>query len=195
MSKWDELKEKYGSWKMLGTDITPLLWDEGDVMQDEVKELKFELSCNSEALGKTFNKLADEQKKRMESEALLQLANARCNVLAKQLGETQDEVRFYRSECEVAVKRAEEAEQKLETLEKEIEDNNKHWEIYFSESMDAIRIRHEKLEAIRGLIPKLKCDRCIGWVGDPCSETCGYLIFKKIREVLGVLGVQEKEQQ
>jgi len=53
----------------------------------------------------------------------------------------------------------------------------------------------QKLEAIRGLIPKLKCDRCISWVGDPCSETCGYLIFKKILEVLGVFGTQEKEQQ
>ena len=43
----------------------------------------------------------------------------------------------------------------------------------------------EKLEAIRGLIPKLKCDRCVSWVGEPCPETCEHLIYKKIREVLG----------
>jgi len=54
----------------------------------------------------------------------------------------------------------------------------------------------QKLEAIRGLLPKLKCDRCIGWVGEPCSEKCDHLIYKKIYDVLGVLKeMQEKEQQ
>jgi len=32
MSEWSKLKEKYGSWKMLGTDVVPLLWAEGDRM-------------------------------------------------------------------------------------------------------------------------------------------------------------------
>jgi len=71
VSVWDKLKEMYGSWKMLGTDVVPLLWAEGDRMQDEVKELKFELSCSSEALGKTFNKLADEQQKLDEIHEIL----------------------------------------------------------------------------------------------------------------------------
>jgi len=43
----------------------------------------------------------------------------------------------------------------------------------------------QKLEAILALLPKLKCDRCVGWVGEPCPETCEHLIYKKISEVLG----------
>ena len=33
MTKWSKLKEKYGSWKMLGTDVVPLLWAEGDSLR------------------------------------------------------------------------------------------------------------------------------------------------------------------
>jgi len=33
VSEWSKLKEKYGSWKMLGTDVVPLLWAEGDKIQ------------------------------------------------------------------------------------------------------------------------------------------------------------------
>ena len=50
---------------------------------------------------------------------------------------------------------------------------------------EKLKEKTQKLEAIRGLIPKLKCDRCISWVGEPCPETCEHLIYKKIREVLG----------
>jgi len=63
------------------------------------------------------------------------------------------------------------------------------------DALKRARLAEQKIEAIRGLIPKLKCDRCVNWVGEPCPETCDHLIFKKIREVLGVLEVQEKKQQ
>ena len=49
---------------------------------------------------------------------------------------------------------------------------------------EKVKLR-QKLDAIRGLIPKLKCDRCVSWVGEPCPETCEHLIYKKISEVLG----------
>ena len=40
VSVWDKLKEMYGSWKMLGTDVVPLLWAEGDRMQKRIEELE-----------------------------------------------------------------------------------------------------------------------------------------------------------
>ena len=121
----------------------------GDAMQKENNKLKEDLELEQ----------AMKNQKLKESEALLQLANGRCNGLAKQLGETQ---------------------LTNETLQSHI---------------DQMRTDCLKLEAIRGLLPKLKCDRCIGWVGEPCSEKCDHLIYKKIYDVLGVLKeMQEKEQ-
>jgi len=36
---------------------------ENTLLKAEIKEVRFQLSCTNEALGKTFNKLADEQQK------------------------------------------------------------------------------------------------------------------------------------
>jgi len=83
---------------------------------------------------------------------------------------------------------ANEQQQKLEVMQTE----NKQYTAEIAHHVltqtmqdEKLKEKTQKLEAIRGLIPKLKCDRCISWVGEPCPETCEHLIYKKIREVLG----------
>jgi len=131
--------------------------------------------------------LLQESLKMEETEELLQLANSRCNELAKQLGETQDEVRFYRSECGVAVKRANKAESMNKTL-------NEYAETFgwFEAS-----IMKKKLEAIRELCKNtLRINR-----GLPITTLeDGYLmdsdsLSQRILEVLGVLKEMQKEEK
>ena len=144
MSTWDQLKKK----ELTCHNCIELLEQHRAVGDEMNATIKIQ-----------DEQLLQESLKMEETEELLQLANGRCNVLAKQLGETQ---------------------QTNETLQSHI---------------DQMRTDCLKLEAIWGLLPKLKCDRCFGWVGEPCSEKCDHLIYKKIYDVLGVRKEMQKEEQ
>ena len=63
MSVWDELKEKYGSYKMLGSDVVPLLWDEGDRLQERNKSLNKSFDDAMKGWDKTIDALNIDEKK------------------------------------------------------------------------------------------------------------------------------------
>ena len=95
MTDWDKLwEEPWASYTKYSTTeyYDYEIWVNqvravGDAMQRESQNLH-------EVLAKTYQDLELEQamknQKLVESEALLQLANSRCNVLAKQLGASQE---------------------------------------------------------------------------------------------------------
>ena len=158
MTDWDKLwEEPWASYTKYSTTeyYDYEIWVNqvravGDEMQvdligtHELNEKQFQeigrLQKENTQLKKDVKELAnmgsDDLHKRLECEKLMQLANSRCNELAKQLGETQEKLEFSNQ-------------------------NNEHTLKHYKEALVNWTVDVQKLEAIRGIIEYEDVTECI----------------------------------
>ena len=134
MSKWDELKEKYGMMFELSDPLLAKVWTVGDEMNATIKIQD--------------EQLLQESLKMEETEELLQLANGRCNVLAKQLGETQQQnERLTKETCDLAEMGSDDLKKRM-AYQKE----NEALKVVTAKLFNKLADEQKKIETVRRII-------------------------------------------
>jgi len=133
LTEWDKLCEEFEGIPVSNGITLGAKWKQvravGNEMQKENTQLKKDVK-------ELANMGSDDLHKRLECEKLMQLANSRCNELAKQLGETQEKLEFSNQ-------------------------NNEHTLKHYKEALVNWTVDVQKLEAIRGIIEYEDVTECI----------------------------------